>query len=111
MDNYRCPRCGVGTISFWQKQLSGFRSQISCSNCGARLKVPLVRSFMVRAVGMFIPFCGVLFAYIFIPFAISGLFPTSEVGLYGAAAIGFIVGCVVVVWATHRFVPLVPTDA
>ena len=111
MENYRCPGCGERTVSFWQKQLVGVPARTSCSNCGVRLAAPLLKSVLIRSAGMFFPLCGVLFAYLFIPPAISGRFLYSDAGLYASVAIGFLLGCAVVVWATHRFVPLVRKDA
>lgn len=110
MTNYGCPRCGNKTIGFWQKQLAGIPSVVTCAQCGARLSAPLVSTVLIRSAALFFPCMMVFFGYLFVPFSISGRFPESEVGLYLAFAVGAALGCALAIWVTHRFVPLVPKD-
>lgn len=37
---FKCPHCGKKTISGWEKLGLGFFKNVTCGECGAKLKVP-----------------------------------------------------------------------
>jgi hypothetical protein len=41
MQNYECPHCHQATISFWRRQFMGPVTPAACSNCGAKVYVPM----------------------------------------------------------------------
>ena len=86
-------------------------TRIHCAKCGATLRVPLLRSMFVRVIAFFVAWSIVFWGYIYLPFAVTGLFPANLIGLYAAAGVAFVVGCAAMIYATHRFVPLVRADA
>jgi hypothetical protein len=59
---------------------------------------------------MFFLSFGALVVYFSVPLMVPGQ-RYSENGVYASLAIGVILGCVMVVWITHRFVPLICKDA
>src|SRR5215467_9892290 len=98
MQNYRCPKCGERTISFWRKQFASAFTRIPCSNCGARLAIPWVRAAFIWMAAMCIPLYGAIVTYLAIPFVIPNA-RYSELGLYASFSLGFVLGSIAVIWS------------
>lgn len=110
MERYCCPRCGERTVGFWQKQIAGSTPRITCSACGAQLAVPLWRSSLVAALAIFVPTLGAPLIY----GAWSKYVRATEAEIwvtYAVLLVGLLLGGLLAVWARHRFVPLMCTDA
>jgi len=109
VERYRCPRCGEGTIGFWQKQFAGAALRAGCSACGARLAVPAGRSILVAAVAVVVPMLAAILVYAaWLQYAA----PTGREiwRIYAALLVGLLFGGGLAVWARHRFVPLIFLD-
>jgi hypothetical protein len=101
MKKFECPNCSQPTFTVWQKMTLGPARKIYCSNCGAAVSVPRLRSTIVIILSSFFPPIGAIAPFIFIPQhgSVSSFLITL---LAGALAGFYIFG-----WLYSRWVPLV----
>ena len=75
-----CPTCGKPVVSLWRLlSLGGLRRAI-CSNCGASIALSALSSFVLLALGTWIPVAGAILG------AVVGACISTDAWLIGAVA-------------------------
>jgi VIT1/CCC1 family predicted Fe2+/Mn2+ transporter len=101
MKKFDCPSCLQPTFSLWQKMTLGPARKIICSNCGAAVSVPWLKSTLVIILFSFFPPIGAIAPFFFVSHH------ESIISLFITMLVGAILGIVLLSWLYSRWVPLV----
>jgi VIT1/CCC1 family predicted Fe2+/Mn2+ transporter len=85
----------------WQKMTLGPAKKIQCSNCGAAVSVPWLKSTLVIVLSSFFPPIGAIVPFIFIPQH------GSIISFLVTILVGALAGLFMLGWLYSRWVPLV----
>jgi hypothetical protein len=105
MNKHNCPKCGLPSITVWQKLKLGPLNKVKCKHCGAFITVPWLESMLIVGLGTLTPLFGVLLLIGVVPEGAGIIVSTALL------SVGVVLGTLLFFWLYDSFVPLVVKHA